>query len=71
VKVDVKGDGKTVKRNGEEYLEVNNVKTKIRVGDSSVKLTVKNDRNGRLCEYKYQLQTKESLPDKEQDNRQL
>lgn len=50
VKVDVKGDGKVVKRNGEEYLEVNNVKTKIRVGDSSVKINAKDDRNGRLSE---------------------
>jgi hypothetical protein len=71
VKVDVKGDGKVVTRNGEEYLEVNNVKTKIRVGDSSVKINAKDDRNGRLCEYKCRLQAKESLTDKQQDNHQL
>jgi hypothetical protein len=67
VKVDVKGDGKVVTRNGEEYLEVNNVKTKIRVGDSSVKVNAKDDRNGRLSEYKCRLQAKVSLTDKQQD----
>jgi hypothetical protein len=52
VKVDVKGDGKVVTRGGEEYLQVNSVKTRIRVGDSDVKVTVKDDRSGRLSEYK-------------------
>jgi hypothetical protein len=47
----VKGDGKVVTRNGEEYLEVNSFKTKIRVGDSNVKVTVKDDRSGALSEY--------------------
>jgi hypothetical protein len=52
VKVDVKGEGKVVTRSGEEYLEVSSVKTRIRVGDSSVKVAVKDDRSGRLSEYK-------------------
>jgi hypothetical protein len=59
----VKGDGKVVTRNGEEYLEVNNVKTKILVGDSNVKVSVKDDRSGRLSKYTYQSQAKESLTD--------
>jgi hypothetical protein len=51
VKVDVKADAKVVTKNGEEYLEVNSIKTKIQVGDSDVKVTVKDDRNGALSEY--------------------
>jgi hypothetical protein len=51
VKVDVKGDAKAVERNGEEYLEFESVKTTIQVGDSNVKVSVKDDRNGQLSEY--------------------
>ncbi|KAJ4447895.1 hypothetical protein ANN_09904 [Periplaneta americana] len=50
VKVDVKGSGKTIKKNGEEYIQVKTIKTKIRVGDSSVKINVKDDRSGVLTQ---------------------
>jgi hypothetical protein len=34
-----------------EYLQVNTVKAKIRVGDSNVKVSIKDDSSGRLGEY--------------------
>jgi hypothetical protein len=53
VKVDLKGDAKVVTKNGEEYLQVNNIKTKIQVGDSAIKVAVKDDTSGALSECTY------------------
>ncbi|KDR14110.1 putative beta-carotene-binding protein [Zootermopsis nevadensis] len=53
VKVDVAGDAKVVTRKGEEYLEVNNIKTKIGIGSSEVKIASKDkdkDKNDELLE---------------------
>jgi hypothetical protein len=51
VQVDAKGDGKVMTKNGVEYLQVNSIKTKIRVGDSNIKVNAKDDKTGLLSEY--------------------
>lgn len=58
--MDVAGDAKVVTRKGEEYLEVNNIKTKIGIGSSEVRIASKDkdkDKNDELREYTYCLAT--------------
>lgn len=50
ITVDAKGDGKIVQKNGEDYFEINNLKTKIKVQDSNVKINQGDDRNGALAQ---------------------
>ena len=51
VRVDAKGSGTVVQKNGENYIQITNLKTKIKVGDSKVKIDVKDDARGALGEY--------------------
>jgi hypothetical protein len=46
-----KADGKVIIKNGVEYLEVNTIKAQIQIGDSSIKISDKDDRRGLLSEY--------------------
>jgi hypothetical protein len=51
VQVKTKADGKVIIKDGVEYLEVNTIKAQIQIGDSSVKISEKDDRRGLLSEY--------------------
>ncbi|KAJ9599798.1 hypothetical protein L9F63_026352, partial [Diploptera punctata] len=50
VKIDAKGMGKVVKKNGEDYMQITDLKAKIKVGDSKIKLDVKDDKQGALAQ---------------------
>ena len=46
-----KADGKVILKDGVEYLQVNTIKAQIQVGDSSVKISDRDDKRGLLSEY--------------------
>jgi hypothetical protein len=51
VQFKTKADGKVIIKDGVDYLQVNTIKAQIQVGDSSIKISDKDDKRGLLSEY--------------------
>lgn len=47
---EAKGDGKVTIKDGVEYLQVHSIKAHIQFGDSSIKISDKDDKSGLMSE---------------------